>query len=238
MNRLPITTVRFPELRLRTRDAHKLRGFFGTLFREHSTLLHNHHIDEHGEEHVRYSYPLVQYKILDGIPTLVGLQEGSTVLTNLFLDMRHITIENITYTINHKNIHRTDVECGIADTLYEYSFATLWFALNQHHFERYQTLSKPERLEMLNAILRGNILSFFKGVNIWLMDRVMTSLRITGTVPMSFKNHRMIGFHANFTANVLLPEWIGLGKSVGRGFGTITVASKRMQRSALTDSKL
>ena len=31
----------------------------------------------------------------------------------------------------------------------------------------------------------------------------------------------MIAFSGRFTANVLLPDFIGLGKSVSRGFGAI-----------------
>ncbi len=39
------TIIRFPDLRFQTRDAHKLRGFFGNLFKEYSPLLHNHFED-------------------------------------------------------------------------------------------------------------------------------------------------------------------------------------------------
>jgi hypothetical protein len=218
---LPTTTIQFPELRLFARDAHKLRGYFGTFFRERSTLLHNHFVNEHGEEKFRYSYPLVQYKILHGTPMLLGLGEGSDVLADLFLEVRELNIGGTMYEIQHKNIERTSVECGLTDTLSEYSFQTPWFALKQTNFDQYQTLVEAERVEMLNAILRGNILSFFKGVGIWLKGRVMTSLRIRSTVPLEFKDHTMIGFYASFTTNARLPEWIGLGKSVGRGLGTI-----------------
>lgn len=31
MTHLPLTTVTFPEIALRTRDAHKLRGYFGNV---------------------------------------------------------------------------------------------------------------------------------------------------------------------------------------------------------------
>ena len=57
---LHLTTIRFPEIALRTRDAHKLRGYFGNLFQEHSPLLHNHWEDGTS----RYAYPLVQYKVV------------------------------------------------------------------------------------------------------------------------------------------------------------------------------
>lgn len=221
MTPLQTTTIQFPELRLFARDAHKLRGFFGSFFRERSTLLHNHFVNEHGEERLRYSYPLVQYKILHGTPILLGLGEGSDVLADLFLDIHELNIGGKLYPIEHKNIERKEVECGLTDELHEYSFQSPWFALNQTNFDHYNTLFEEERLEMLQAILRGNILSFFKGVGVWLEGRVMSSLRIEGTVPLQFKDRAMIGFRASFTTNALLPNWVGLGKSVGRGFGSI-----------------
>ena len=69
--------IQFPEITLKTRDAHKLRGYFGNLFKEYSPLLHNHY--ETGE--LRYKYPLVQYKVLDKVPTLVAIKEGAQLLT-------------------------------------------------------------------------------------------------------------------------------------------------------------
>ena len=197
---LSTTTIHFPELRLFARDAHKLRGFFGSYFRERSPLLHNHLYNEHGEERLRYSYPLVQYKIIHGTPMLLGLGEGGDALADVFLDVHEINIGGTIYPINHKNIERKEVECGLTETLHE-------------------------RLEMLHAIVRGNILSFFKGVGVWLDGRVMASARVESTAPLQFKDRTMIGFRATFTTNALLPDWIGLGKSVGRGFGV--VASRR-----------
>ena len=36
-----------------------------------------------------------------------------------------------------------------------------------------------------------------------------------------FKNQPMLGFQGEFVANVLLPDGVGLGKSVARGFGAV-----------------
>lgn len=74
--------IQFPEIELRTRDAHKLRGYFGNLFKEHSPLLHNHW--ENGS--VRYRYPTVQYKVIDKVPMLIGIEEGAELLPQLFFE--------------------------------------------------------------------------------------------------------------------------------------------------------
>jgi hypothetical protein len=37
----------------------------------------------------------------------------------------------------------------------------------------------------------------------------------------NFKDTKMVAFQGNFITNALLPDEIGIGKAVSRGFGTI-----------------
>lgn len=67
------TTISFPSISLQTRDAHKLRGYFGNLFKENSPLMHNHFQDGS----VKYAYPMVQYKVVNQMLMLVGHNEGA-----------------------------------------------------------------------------------------------------------------------------------------------------------------
>ena len=99
------TIIRFPEIELRTRDAHKLRGYFGNLFREKSELLHNHM----GNGELKYEYPKVQYKVLDGTPVLVGIREGAELLTQLFLKIRELNIDGRVFPVHQKNIEARQV---------------------------------------------------------------------------------------------------------------------------------
>ena len=92
--------IKFPEIALKTRDAHKLRGYFGDIFKEYSEILHNHYSDGSS----RYKYPLVQYKVIDKIPVLTGFGEGADLLIKLFLDIKKINIDGKTYEISSKNI--------------------------------------------------------------------------------------------------------------------------------------
>ncbi len=213
-----MATVSFPEIRLSPRDAHKLRGYFGGVFREHSPLLHN-HFEDGG---FRYAYPLVQYKIVDHVPILVGLQEGSKLLTELFFQMKSLKINDKDYSVYERDIVFKNLTIGVIPALHTYTFRTLWMALNQDNFKEY--LDKPEdaRKEFLNRILTGNILSFFKGIGLYLEpeERILLTAQ-TREKSTKFKDQHMIAFQGTFTANVLLPDLIGLGKSVSRGFGVI-----------------
>lgn len=214
---LPFTLLRFPDIHFEKRDAHKMRGYFGNLFKEHSPLLHNHFEDGS----LRYKYPLVQYKVVKEVPMLVGLNEGAGLLTELFLKIRELKIDGKTYLINQKNLDHYQVRAGLDSDLHSYRFENLWMALNQQNYRRYtQSVNPEEKLTLLNTLLKNNLLSFFKGVDVWLEGPLMAkgTFRERST---QFKNQSMLAFSGEFVANCLLPDFIGIGKAVSRGFGTV-----------------
>ena len=213
------TIIRFPEISLNTRDAHKLRGYFGTLFQEQSPLLHNHL--ESGES--AYRYPLVQYKVLDHIPTLVGLNEGADLLIQLFLKINELRIDGQIFEVFQKNIESKKIEIGLADDLHAYRFQTLWMALNQQNFADYMEEDAMQRAKHLKSILVGNILSFYKAMDYHVEGNIMANLKVRHERETQFKNRSMVAFEAEFVTNAILPDYIGLGKSVARGFGSIVI---------------
>ena len=212
------TIIRFPEIQLKIRDAHKLRGYFGDLFKEYSPLLHNHYQDGS----CRYAYPLVQYKVIDQMPVLVGFNEGADLLVSLFLKIKEIDIEGQHYPVLEKNIQQQQQILTVNSQLFNYSFKTLWMALNQKNYGIYQHLEKDEKVKFLNCQLQNNILSFYKGLSFRTCERIMATTRIKEK-QTNFKNQKMLAFSGDFTTNAFLPEWAGIGKSVSRGFGTISL---------------
>lgn len=216
---LQICRIKFPEIKLQARDAHKLRGYFGNLFKEYSPVLHNHYEDGR----FRYKYPSVQYKVINNIPTLIGIQEGAELLPSLFLKIKELDINGQKIDINTKNIELKNEEVGYSKYLHEYQFSTLWMALNQINYVKYQKLIREEdKQDMLNAILVGHILSFFRNTHIELgsNERLMAKVKVEEK-STNFKENKMVAFSGSFVINALLPNEIGLGKAVSRGFGTI-----------------
>ncbi len=216
---LQICRIKFPEIRLQTRDAHKLRGYFGNLFKQHSPILHNHYKDGR----FRYKYPSVQYKIINNVATLIGIDEGAELLPSLFLKIKELDINGEKFDVNTKNIELKSEEVGYSQSLHEYEFVTLWMGLNQTNYAKYNKLnSDAEKQDMLNTILVGHILSFFRNTNIELEpnERLMAKVNVREK-STNFKENKMIAFSGSFVVNALLPDEIGLGKAVSRGFGTI-----------------
>ncbi len=210
------TIIRFPDIRLQTRDGHKLRGYFGNLFKEHSPLLHNHFADGS----LRYGYPQVQYKVLDGVPYLVGFGEGSKLLIQLFLKIKELSIEGDLYPVLSKNIENRIVTIDDTDELFEYRFVTLWMGLNESNYRKYLDAGQDEKQKLLQSILKGNILSFYKGVDFWAKQNIMLKLS-TEEHFTQFKGQKMLAFSGGFVCNAVLPDFAGIGKAVSRGFGTI-----------------
>ncbi|MCB9234476.1 MAG: CRISPR-associated endonuclease Cas6 [Bacteroidia bacterium] len=216
MEQINFVKITFPEIRLEGRAGHKLRGFFGNYFREKSPLLHNHY--ENGE--LRYKYPLVQYKVIEGVPTLIALNEGAEVLTSLFLKIDKIEIEERFFPVSAKNLWQGKVEVGTGDSLKEYQFQSPWLALSQENYRKFQGQNEDQRQALLEKLLIGNILSFYKGVGVWVQERIMLKGKFTGKA-IKFKDQALLGFEGEFVSNVLLPSGIGLGKSVSRGYGMV-----------------
>ncbi len=233
---IPITHITFPEIALRTRDAHKLRGYFGELFRAHSPLLHNHleadaETEREGAVKFRYAYPLVQYKVLDRVPTLVGVGEGAGLLTQLFLQMREISLDQdgelVHFPVLSKHIRHEQAPLGIADDLIEYRFETLWMALNQDNYRDYRGYSEAEQQAQLKRVLTSQLLALFREFGVWLEphERIMVRLSMQERTTQ-FKNQTMVAFTGHFLTNVILPNGIGLGKAVSRGFGTVQLVNE------------
>ncbi len=211
--------IRFPEINLATREAHMLRGYFGNLFREHSPLLHNHYADGR----LRYGYPLVQYKVIERVPVLVGFNEGGDLLIELFLKIRQIEIDGKTFPVLSKNISNAVFEINNFSELRSYRFVTLWMALNQKNFTIYVQLDDGQKRTFLNKQLQNNILSFYKGIGYHVPEKIMVKGDFREKTTQ-FKNKKMLAFEGTFVSNAFLPDYTGIGKSTARGFGTIFMA--------------
>ena len=212
------TRITFPEISLRVRDAHKLRGYFGNLFREHSPLLHNHLEDGR----VLYKYPLVQYKVIGDVPTLVGFDEGARLLTELFLKISELDIDGRKYPILANNIEAKTMDIGLSNQLNIYRFETLWMALNQENYNLYNSYPPERQQDQLKGIATQNILGFFSAFKLKLTpeQRVMVALKVQER-ETQFKNNRMTAFTGEIITNAILPDLAGIGKAVSRGYGTI-----------------
>lgn len=225
------TRITFPHIQLSVRDGHKLRGYFGQLFKEHSPLLHNHFEDGS----LRYAYPLVQYKVIEKVPHLIGLEEGSQLLTQLFLQIDEIQIEDQRYPVEHKQLQHQEYQLGIGSELYAYRLATPWMGLNQNNYNKYRQLPESEISPFLNRLLRNHLITFLKAMNCSLDQTLLVQSQLHET-RTQFKNQQMSAFVGTFTTNVEVPPGIGIGKSVARGFGSLLPYQHSVRKQSPSNS--
>ncbi len=220
--KITITKIFFPEIKAKQRDAHKLRGYFGAVFKEESTLLHNHF--ENGE--TIYGYPLVQYKIINNIPYLIGINEGANLLFDLFLRIKEIKINNNIYKIFNKQINLFDTEIGLSDKIEKYKFISIWLALNQANYKKYCSyIEEEDKIYLLEKIIIGNILSMYKYFGYRVEEKITAKIELEEKRAV-VKGVDMLGFIGNFYTNAIIPSYLGLGKLVSRGFGSILRINK------------
>lgn len=225
------TKITFPHIKLSIRDGHKLRGYFGQLFQEHSSLLHNHFNDGS----LRYAYPLVQYKVIDKIPHLIGLEEGSQLLTHLFLQIEEIQLEERRYPVEHKQLQHREYDLEIGTELYTYRLATPWLGLNQKNYAQYRQLSDEEVSPFLNRLLRNHLITFLKAVNCPLEQALLVQSQLR-EIRTQFKNQQMSAFKGTITTNIKVPPCIGIGKSVARGFGSLINYQSNVRQQSPSNS--
>ncbi|HBY57580.1 MAG TPA: hypothetical protein DEG96_06950 [Candidatus Atribacteria bacterium] len=193
----------------------KLRGYFADKFKEY-TLIH-HHLENNK---FLYKFPLIQYKVLNGKPQVLGINEGAEILQKIYEEIEFLKFGDNIYPVKEKQIVFRTEELGITNQINNYKFITPWLALNEENYKKYNSLDSVSRPELLEKILIGNIISMSKSLGYVVEEKIVAKVKARST-QVSLKSIPMIGFLGTFQVNFHLPDYLGLGKSVSRGFGTI-----------------
>lgn len=197
-------------------ETSKLRGYIGREFEKYP-ILHNHY----GNAKFLYSYPLVQYQIIDGQASILGINEGIDVLNEIAPKIKELRLGDSFYRIEDYIIYEKEYNVNASNTEYQYKFLTPWLALNTNNYQQYKnTREWKERKIMLNKILVGNILSMSKGLGIIVNRRIHVKSNLQNC-PTEYKAVNMLGFSGEFKVNFKIPDFFGFGKGVSQGFGTV-----------------
>jgi hypothetical protein len=182
-------------------------------------LFHNHLSDDT----FVYKYPLIQYKKISGQPAIFCVDVGVDEIHKLF-GQRSWTIDLKGVKVDLK-VDRLDMKSTILNVwekTFDYNLWN-WQALNEENWANYQKLDNMvDKITMLQKILTANILSFAKGID-WHIDQpvkvILRDVKLERNSKMKDINVRT--FEVDFRSNVFLPDFMGLGKGVSKGFGTV-----------------
>lgn len=203
------------------RSAMYLRGALGSL-PESNPLFHQHHAS--GDR--IYHTPLIQYKVIEGSPIIVGIGPGAFALGNCNLVNKKLRLGDCEREVITQETAFTSIEIGYAPTVLEYSFASPWIALNQDNYKAYiRSGNHRQRMNLLERVLIGNTISFSKGIGYNVDYSLECRLSNLSSHELTFKNTPLLGFRGQFCINYRFPDYWGIGKSASQGFGTILANS-------------
>jgi len=201
-------------------DASRLRGYIGNQFPDYPVL--HHHADR-----PILTYPRVQYKIIEGTPSILGIEEGADILKKISGNIPELLLASSCYTVEQKVMYEKTLAIGPGHEQIQYRFLSPWLAFNSRNFQSYREMKDwKEKKAFLNNILVGNILSMAKGLGIVVERRLYAHSHIE-EVPTMYKGIAMTGFSGEFRINFSLPDFFGIGKGVSHGFGTVKRVVKR-----------
>ena len=184
-------------------------------------LLYHNHI---GDTKFRFSYPLIQYKCLSGKAAITCVEEGTDIIGQFLSQTSEpLMIGKRSARLEVEKVIPEKTTIQITDAQQTYMLRQ-WLPLNSKNYEQYlKADSMVDKLQILENVLAGNIISFLKGVNINLEGHF--DLHITDIInqrAITFKDIRLMSFDIQFKANISLPSYIGLGKNSSVGFGVLS----------------
>ena len=174
-----------------------------------------------GQYRKEFLYPRVQVKILNEQIYLVGINEGVNYLLSLKEKFNTLDFGNITFRINDINIDENSDILSPSNQPIKYRFISPWVALNPGTKKRYKNLNNSERIKYLSKLLTHNILFLGKEMGITIDTKVYTWLTLSSLFPKPVGEKNWGSFSGGFKTNFILPNYIGLGNGITRGFGTI-----------------
>jgi hypothetical protein len=221
--------IRFLKIQFETEiEAYEIPAFRGAVIakagNEH-IIFHNHLNDRE----FLYGYPVIQYKRIGKNPAIVCIDYGVDEIHHFFNNKNlEIVIGQRPVSLVVKNLQMQQYNLQVWEKHFEYRLYN-WLALNQENYEKYQALNDElSQIVFLENILKANIISFAKGVK-WDVDKQI-SLRIDEVIKskiVPYKQQKLLAFDIRFRTNVFLPDFVGLGKGVSLGFGTVSQIKNR-----------
>lgn len=184
-----------------------------------NVLFHN-----HTEDNYRYSYPLIQYKRIKGKAAIVCINNGTEEIGQLFSHGPFdIHIGNTPMTFEIEKIHPSKTLIKIWNSRFRYRI-NKWLPLNSDNYKKFAQLDGiAEQIIFLENILNGNILSMLKGLGIHLEQPLISHITdISSPYLIENKHVKMTAYNIEFTTNISLPDYIGIGKNASIGYGIVT----------------
>ena len=169
----------------------------------------------------KFLYPRIQVKILNEQIHFVATAEGVNPIKDILSNLDALDFGNITFEVTDTEIEEEKDYLKPLSKLISYRFVTPWIALNQATGNRYRNLKNEERIDYLNNLLGQNIVFISREMGIELENNIFTKVKLSSLFPKNIDENNWGAFDGEFETNFLLPNYIGIGNGITRGYGTI-----------------
>ena len=174
-----------------------------------------------GSYRQKFLYPRVQVKILNEQIYIVGINEGVDSIKAIAQKMDFLDFGNITFQVLDNEIEEHGNRFQPVSKLIRYRFVTPWVALNQTTGYRYRYLNNADRVNFLNRLLGQNIVFMAREMGMELEENIFTKVTLSSLFPRQVDENNWGAFDGEFRANFVLPNYLGIGNGITRGYGAI-----------------
>ena len=174
-----------------------------------------------GKLRSKYLYPRVQVKILKEQIYIVGINEGVDPVLSLVDNLDSFNFGDITVKIEKIDIEQNKDPVSLVDKLLRYKFVTPWVALNAGSSKKFKGVDKDNKILFLNKLLGQNLLFLSKELGLDTDSKIYTKVGVDNIDPHNHEENGWKSFNGEFRTNFMLPNFIGFGNGITRGYGSI-----------------
>ena len=172
----------------------------------------------------QFLYPRIQVKIINEQIYLIGIKEGVEPIESIMNNLEILNFGNITFKIENIEKEINELQLGTTDRAIHYNFLSPWIGLNRVNLKRYQGFSDKKsksKIDFLRRLLSQNIAFIAKEFNVSLDNRIFVDISLTSLLPKILDAGKAGAFDGSFNSNFVLPNYIGLGNGITKGFGVL-----------------
>jgi hypothetical protein len=198
-----------------------------------TSLFHNH--DELSGQNIQ-RYPLIQYQKHKERYFVVGLNEGSHALEELFIDTLPVYTISDQLQIAVKPVFSSDQPVAETDKAFSYTL-TNWLPFSSENYNLYKQMDAiSEKVTFLERNLKNHLVKDFGhylnlNLNNETVQVKLTAIDSFSCSPVQVKVNKHIHnfqpFTIGFATNMLLPRFICLGNGKAYGFGLVEAVTPK-----------
>lgn len=196
----------------------QFRGAISNLFKDND-YFHQH--NKNGK--FIYRYPHIQYRWSKGHGLIVGWMDATQTLLSIpWLDLQ-LSFKQTKVNIVEISIQVMNSIFAISDRNMHYTLKTPLLLFNQNNFKLYQNMSFNQKIYEQDRLLKAQILTALRGINIEFNDRLYATFTSFKPVKCKYKGKTLMGIFGKIATNAFLPDDFAIGHAVSHGYGWLKI---------------